>query len=40
MEKWLNKITIKFGMELKLTQNSRKSQLYKIVHYKASLGEF
>ena len=26
--KWLNKITIKFGTELKLTQNSCKSQLY------------
>ena len=26
----LNKITIKFGMELKPTQNSCKSQLYKI----------
>ena len=28
-EKWLNKITIKFGMELKPTQNSCKLQLYK-----------
>ena len=29
-EIWLNKITIKFGMELKPTQNSCKSQLYRI----------
>ena len=28
-EKWLKKFTIKFGMELKLTQNSCKLQLYK-----------
>ena len=27
-EKWLKKFTIKFGMELNLTQNSCKSQLY------------
>ena len=27
-KKWLNKFTIKFGIELKLTQNSCKSQLY------------
>ena len=28
-EKWLKKFTIKFGMELNLTQNGCKSQLYK-----------
>ena len=28
-EKWLNKITIKFSMKLKPTQNNCKSQLYK-----------
>ena len=30
MKKWLNKITVKFGMELKPIQNSCKLQLYSI----------
>ena len=29
MKKWLNKITVKFGTELKPIQNSCKLQLYK-----------